>query len=103
MLCVRKWGPWALAGLAACAAPGRASFESEFPSAAPSERADDPSLTTAPTLAAVLRVVAARNPELAAARARAEAAFARVPAAGRLPDLQVKTELWGAPLARPWA
>lgn len=65
--------------------------------------ADDATLGESPTLDAVLRVALARNPKVLAARARAEAAFAAVPGVGRLPDPQVKVEIWGAPLARPWA
>jgi outer membrane protein TolC len=95
--------------VAACAAPGHARFEDVVPlpsrNEAPAEsvEADEASLAERPTLAAIMRVALARNPELSAAKARTEAAFAHVPGAGRLPDLQLKTELWGAPLTRPWA
>lgn len=103
---------WALgalsAGAAACAAPRHAQFSDslpvlEPPASAAATEADVASLAERPTLTAIVRVARTQNPELHAARARAEAAFARIPGAGRLPDLELKTEIWGAPLARPWA
>jgi cobalt-zinc-cadmium efflux system outer membrane protein len=54
-------------------------------------------------LSTVLRVVLAKNPELAEASARANAATALVGSAGRLPPLQFEYQLWAAPLARPYA
>jgi outer membrane protein TolC len=52
-------------------------------------------------LSTVLRVIGERNPELREAAERAGAADARVAAAARLPDPELKGELWGVPLARP--
>lgn len=55
------------------------------------------------TLLQLLEEARARNPDLAEARSRAEAAQGRAHAAGRYPDLEVKGELWGVPLRRPYA
>ncbi len=109
MSTVRMWALGALwAGAAACAAPGYVQFPDSVPALEPraggaATETDEASLGERPTLAAVVRLARVRNPELLAARARAEAAFARIPGAGRLPDLELKIEIWGAPLARPWA
>ncbi len=69
--------------------------------------ADDPffeqELATAARLPTILRVVAERNPDLREVAARARAAEARTGAAARLPDPELKGELWGVPLARPLA
>jgi outer membrane protein TolC len=54
-------------------------------------------------LPTILRVIGARNPDLQEASERASAADARVAAAARLPDLELKGELWGVPLAHPVA
>jgi len=54
-------------------------------------------------LDAITRVAVAKNPGVLEARDRARAALARVKAAGRLPDPELKYELWGQPLNRPWA
>jgi outer membrane protein TolC len=54
-------------------------------------------------LDAVIAAVNERNPELREVGARAEASEAVAAAAGRLPDLELKGELWGVPLARPLA
>lgn len=63
----------------------------------------DASLAQTPTLEAVLRVALAKNPDLSVARARVQAAVAAGKAASRLPDPELKTELWAVPLARPFA
>jgi cobalt-zinc-cadmium efflux system outer membrane protein len=63
--------------------------------------ADERGLATAARLATILRVVDARNADVAEAVLRASAAEARVRGAGRLPDPELKGELWGVPLARP--
>ncbi len=110
MSTVRTWALAALwAGAAACATPGQTQLSDSVPAFTSRANhgaeaaADEATLGEHPTLAAILRLARGRNPELLAARARAEAAYARVAGAGRLPDLELKTELWGAPLARPWA
>jgi outer membrane protein TolC len=61
----------------------------------------DSTLADQPDLATILAVAQDRNPELREARARAAAADARVGIAGGLPDLELKGELWGVPLAHP--
>ncbi|MFO0723927.1 MAG: TolC family protein [Myxococcota bacterium] len=50
-----------------------------------------------------LALANAKSAELAVERARAAAQSARADAAGRLPDLELKYEEWGVPLARPYA
>jgi outer membrane protein TolC len=52
-------------------------------------------------LPTILRVIGARSPELREASERAGAADARASAAARLPDPELKGELWGVPLAHP--
>jgi len=64
---------------------------------------DDAQLAQLAPLATVLRLALQRNPEVAEGDARARAAEAGGRAAGRLPDLQLKYEQWGVPLARPAA
>jgi cobalt-zinc-cadmium efflux system outer membrane protein len=59
------------------------------------ELASETSLTT------ILRVIGERNPDLLEASERAGAADARIAAAARLPDAELKGELWGEPLAHP--
>src|SRR4051812_8149695 len=49
----------------------------------------------------VLALALTRNPDLAEVGERTRAALARVPAASRLPDLELKYEQWGVPLASP--
>jgi len=51
----------------------------------------------------IVRLALARNPDLAEAEARARASEAHGEAETRLPDLQLKYEQWGVPLARPAA
>jgi len=63
--------------------------------------ATDAELTRSTRLETVLRVALERNRELAESHARADAAQARGQAAGRLPDLELKSELWAVPLAHP--
>ena len=55
------------------------------------------------TLEAILKVALAQNPDLAEDRARVASARALTDQAGRLPDLQMKYEQWGVPLASPLA
>jgi outer membrane protein TolC len=63
----------------------------------------DRMLESSARLPVVLALVDARNAELREARDRAMAAEARVGAAARRPDPELKGELWGVPLARPLA
>jgi len=51
----------------------------------------------------ILRLALARNPDLAEADDRTRASEAHGEAEARLPDLQLKYEQWGVPLARPAA
>ncbi|MBI4509189.1 MAG: TolC family protein [Deltaproteobacteria bacterium] len=60
------------------------------------------SLPVDASLESILAVALARNPELLAAEARVEESLARVPIASRLPDLELKQEIWAVPLSRPW-
>ena len=55
------------------------------------------------SLDAIERIALAANADLEEARARVRASAARAEASGALPDLEVKYEQWGVPLARPWA
>lgn len=65
--------------------------------------ADDADLGRSARLENILRLALARNPDIAEGEARARAAEARGRAAARLPDLEMKYEMWGVPLARPAA
>jgi outer membrane protein TolC len=72
----------------------------------PDERADastavDRELATTARLPTILRVIGERNPDLREVADRADAAEARTGAAGRLPDPELKGELWGVPLTHP--
>lgn len=58
-------------------------------------------LTIQARLSTILRVIGARNPDLREASERASAAEARTAASRRLPDPELKGELWGVPLAHP--
>lgn len=77
----------------AAATPARAGEEAP----PPVER----ELAAEARLPTILRVIGERNAELREAGQRAEAAEARIGASGRLPDPELKGELWGVPLARP--
>lgn len=69
----------------------------------PTVEQDEASLPKEARLDAITRVALARSPAVKEARARTQAALARVKGTGRLPDLEFKYELWGQPLTRPWA
>ena len=80
------------------------------PPPAPAERSqthhagsDERQLESEATLATILRLALARNPELAEAEqlARAEREFA--PSLARLPDPEFEYQLWAQPLSRPYA
>jgi outer membrane protein TolC len=64
---------------------------------------DESELGRTARLETILRVALERNRDVAENDARARAAEARGQAASRLPDLQLKYEQWGVPLARPYA
>jgi cobalt-zinc-cadmium efflux system outer membrane protein len=83
----------------ALAAPARASTSADAQQRANAEA----ELRTETRLATVLRVALDRNPELHEAAERVRASAARVPAAGRLPDPELKYEQWAVPLDRPYA
>jgi outer membrane protein TolC len=77
--------------------PALAATDDEAPIDAATER----ELAGEARLSTVLRVIAARSPDLREASQRAGAADARVAAAARLPDPELKGELWGVPLDHP--
>jgi outer membrane protein, heavy metal efflux system len=62
---------------------------------------DDAELARTSRVETIVRVALERNRDLAENRARAQAADARSHAASRLPDLELKYEQWGVPLAHP--
>jgi cobalt-zinc-cadmium efflux system outer membrane protein len=64
---------------------------------------DDDELARSARVETILRIALERNRDVAENDARARAAEARGQAAARLPDLQLKYEQWGVPLARPYA
>jgi outer membrane protein TolC len=86
----------ALVGLAHAGRAGAADDGGEKTDAA-AER----ELATQARLPTILRVIGARNPDLREAKERAGAAEARTAASRRLPDPELKGELWGVPLAHP--
>jgi outer membrane protein TolC len=65
--------------------------------------ADEQGLASEARLPPILRLAIARNRDIGAQAVRVRARTERVGAAGRLPDLELKYEQWGVPLARPWA
>lgn len=65
--------------------------------------ADEATLASAVRLDVVMRVVLARNADVVEQEARVRERLARIPPSGRLPDLELKYEQWGVPLARPYA
>lgn len=65
--------------------------------------ADEASLATTVRLDVILRLARARNADLLEEEARVGERLARIPPSGRLPDLELKYEQWGVPLARPYA
>jgi cobalt-zinc-cadmium efflux system outer membrane protein len=75
------------------------------PAAAEGRRSPDPGdeaeLARSSRLKTILRIALERNRDVAENRARAQAADARSHAASRLPDLELKYEQWGVPLAHP--
>jgi outer membrane protein TolC len=65
--------------------------------------AEEAELARSARLETIVRVALDRNPAVAENQSRARAAEARSEAASRLPDLELKYEQWGVPLARPYA
>ena len=63
--------------------------------------ATDRELATEARLPTILRVIGARNADLHEAAERAGAAEARTAASRRLPDPELKGELWGIPITHP--
>jgi len=92
-------GTLALAVLAAPAV-ARAQDSPERP-AIPAR--DEAELTRSARLDTIVRLALERNRDIAESEARARASQARSRAASRLPDLELKYEQWGVPLARPYA
>jgi outer membrane protein TolC len=90
-------------GLLALALMTRAGVghAAEGVSGGPAETAADRELAAQARLPTILRLIGERNPDLSEASARARGAEAKVGAAARLPDPELKGELWGVPLSRP--
>src|SRR6267154_981395 len=65
------------------------------------EMTADRELATEARLSTILRVIGERSPDLREASERMQAAEARTGAAARLPDPELKGELWGVPLTHP--
>jgi outer membrane protein TolC len=65
------------------------------------ETAADRELATEARLPTILRVIGERSPDLHEADQRAAVSEAKVGASARLPDPELKSELWGQPLAHP--
>jgi len=62
---------------------------------------DEASLAREANLEPILRLALAHNPDLASVKSRVDASLAKARAAGTLPDLELKYELWGQPLKHP--
>jgi cobalt-zinc-cadmium efflux system outer membrane protein len=65
------------------------------------ETTADRELATQARLSTILRVIGERSPDLREVAARMRAAEARTGALARLPDPELKGEVWGVPLAHP--
>ncbi|HSY41239.1 MAG TPA: TolC family protein, partial [Polyangia bacterium] len=65
------------------------------------EPAVDRELAAGARLSTILRVIGERSPDLREASERMHAAEARTGASSRLPDPELKGELWGVPLTHP--
>lgn len=81
----------------------RESRSIQEPANAPSLAEDEVLVAKEARLDAITRIALEKSPVVVEARARTDAALARVKASGRLPDLELKYELWGQPLHRPLA
>jgi cobalt-zinc-cadmium efflux system outer membrane protein len=62
---------------------------------------DDPDLSKEVDVGTVVRLALERNPDLAEAGERVQAADARARAAGRWPDTAIQAQLWQQPLSKP--
>jgi outer membrane protein TolC len=82
---------------------GQARADAGAPATPALPATDEADLGRAARLDTLVRLALARNPDLAEAGARARALEAHGQAEARLPDLQLKYEQWGVPLARPAA
>ena len=91
------WGMSAIAVVMAAGIPSARAADDAVATAT----AVDNELATAPRLPTILRVIGERNPDLREVAERAHASEARTRAAARLPDPELKGELWGVPLSRP--
>ena len=91
-------GSLALVALSTAAFSGRARAATDDGKA---DTAVDRELATQARLSTILRVIGERSPDLREASERMHAAEARTGASARLPDPELKTELWGQPLAHP--
>jgi len=91
---------WVLAAVAlsmtALVAPARAAADD-----GKAEMPADRELATEARLSTILRVIVERSPDLREASERMHAAEARTGASARLPDPELKSELWGVPLTHP--
>jgi outer membrane protein, heavy metal efflux system len=88
--------------------PARARAQAARGEVGPSPRhpispEDDAELGRSARLGTIVRIALDRNRDVAENRARTLAAEARGRAAARLPDLELKYEQWGVPLANPMA
>ncbi len=102
------------AGVAACMPHGRRHEYGAFAKSqgvmlrepVPTEKelaADETSLATEARLEPMVRIALAKNLDLLEDEERVRERLDRVSPSGRLPDLELKYEQWGVPLARPYA
>ena len=85
-----------MGAIGALAAPARAA-----PDGAKADTPAGRELATEAKLSTILRVIGERSPDLREATLRMRAAEARTGASARLPDPELKGELWGVPLGHP--
>jgi outer membrane protein TolC len=88
-------GTVAIVALSATTGAARAASDTDTPI--------DRELATEARLSTILRVISERSPDVREASERVRAAEARTGASSRLPDPELKTEVWGVPLAHPAA
>jgi cobalt-zinc-cadmium efflux system outer membrane protein len=91
-------GTLALIALSTAAFSGQARAGTDDGKAEP---AVDRELAAGARLSTILRVIGERSPDLREASERMHAAEARTGASSRLPDPELKGELWGVPLTHP--
>ena len=93
-----------MSGTLALVALSAAGFSGRARAAADDGKADtavDRELATEARLSTILRVIGQRSPDLQEVSERMHAAEARTGASSRLPDPELKGELWGVPLTHP--